>query len=120
MGYKERKEFIENLGWETCGLMCNREYYYIPSGFSDTMTSFMMVEHNGSFSIANPYEGDDYFCEDPTDDEIVEYTNLVKKFTDIMCNPDKHTVLEYKNIVKDVKKFYKELKGDDEPDCCEF
>ena len=116
MDYKERKEFVENLGWIADGFVdtwCNRTSYTIVVPKCTTIW-FHLVEHNGSFSIANPYQDDDYFCEDPTDDEIVEFTNLVKRYYEIENNPDDHTLGEFITAIKGIKAFYKTIYNGEE------
>jgi hypothetical protein len=101
MDWKEKLDFIKNLGWVEAGEWANRTFYVFPCG---KKTFGQLVEHNGDWSIS---KGNDlYYVEDPTDDEIVEYTELVKNYVDVVTGPETHTVKELMNATEALRNFY--------------
>ena len=101
MSYAEKLEFIENLGWKVYETWANRDFYAL-EGMS---SKFYLVEHNGSWSIGR---GDDYYyIEDPTVEEIAEYTEIAKNYFKIVMEPEAHTVKELMDSVDSIDRFYK-------------
>ena len=100
-------EELKKLGWEYSDTWCNRDFYYIGN------SKCSIFEHNGRFGLENVFEEDskDYlnllYC-NLTDDEIREFTDLVKTALKIESNPKDFTLYDYltsqKNLITFIKK----------------
>ncbi len=103
MDWKEKLDFIKNLGWVETGEWANRTFYGYQYG-SAGKTFGQLVEHNNDWSIS---KGDDlYYIEDPTDEEIAKYTELVKNYIGVVTEPETHTVKELMDATKSLSDFY--------------
>ena len=109
MNYKEKLDFIKNLGWIETGEWANRTFYGFPCG---RKTFGQLVEHNGNWSIS---KGDDfYYIESPTDEEIEKYTELVKNYIVVITDSETHTVKELMDATKALRDFYNEYDQENE------
>jgi hypothetical protein len=109
MGWKEKLDFIKNLGWVETGEWANRTFYGFPCG---KKTFGQLVENNNDWSIS---KGDDsYYIENPTDEEIEKYTELVKNYIGVVTGAETHTVKELMDAVKALKEFYNERDTEEE------
>ena len=97
-------EELKKLGWEYSDTWCNRDFYNI----GDSECS--IFEHNGEFGledITEEEEVDLLYC-DLSDDEIREFTNLIKTALNIEANPKDFTLHDYmtsqKNLINFIKK----------------
>ena len=109
MNYREKLDFIKNLGWVETGEWANRTFYGFPCG---RKTFGQLVEHNGDWSIS---KGDDfYYIESPTDEEIEKYTELVKNYIGVVTGAETHTVKELMDATKALKDFYGEYDPENE------
>ena len=104
MTYKE----LEILGWKCTDNWNNRDLFTLVDGKLD---GFSLFEHNGDFGIMDPYRKDFslIYC-NMTDDEIKEFTNIIKTFEEIFNYPKDHSFFEYLCIEKDSKDFVKKMK----------
>ena len=90
------RKFVESLGWTFGSSWANRDVY--------NLGDFMIIEHNGSWSIANG--ADWYAIEDTGEEMLTEFTNLIKKLYEIYNNPENHTLAEYFKAGEDIRTFY--------------
>lgn len=99
-------EELKKLGWEYSDTWCNRDFYYIGN------SKCPIFEHNGEFGledITEEEEVDLLYC-DLTDDEIREFTNLIKTALNIEANPKNFTLADYKTSQKNIINFIKKRK----------
>lgn len=99
-------EELKKLGWEYSDTWCNRDFYYIGN------SKCPIFEHNGEFGledITEEEEVDLLYC-DLTDDEIREFTNLIKIALNIEANPKNFTLADYKTSQKNIINFIKKRK----------
>lgn len=104
MDWKEKLDFIKSLGWVETGFWANRAFYGYPFG-SAGKTFGQLVEHNNDWSIS---KGDDTYCiENPSNEMIAEYTGLVKRYAEVVTEPERHTVRELMDTKAALKDFFK-------------
>lgn len=99
-------EELKKLGWEYSDTWCNRDFYYIGN------SKCPIFEHNGEFGledITEEEEVDLLYC-DLTDDEIREFTNLIKIALNIEANLKNFTLADYKTSQKNIINFIKKRK----------
>lgn len=99
-------EELKKLGWEYSDTWCNRDFYYIGN------SKCPIFEYNGEFGledITEEEEVDLLYC-DLTDDEIREFTNLIKIALNIEANPKNFTLADYKTSQKNIINFIKKRK----------
>lgn len=102
------REFVESLGWEYKYNWANRDFYKIGQ--------YTIVEHNGDWCIC--VDDDLYFADIKFKHTLEEYTNLIKKRTEIENAPSNHTLQEYWDINNEIDDFYskcKEIQDEEEP-----
>ena len=100
MDWKEKLDFIKSLGWVETGFWANRTFYGFPC-----VPDGQMVEHNGDWFISN---GVDTYCiENPSNEMIAEYTGLLKRYAEVMAEPERHTVRELMDTKAALKDFFK-------------
>lgn len=84
MTYQEKLDFITKLGWVKVDEWNERSYYGLIYSKGNLGT---LIEHNGSWFIAKGHNK--YFIENPSNECIVEYTNILKKIAEVI--EDVHT-----------------------------
>ena len=106
------REFVESLGWKYKYNWANRDFYKIGQ--------YYILEHNGDWFIC--VDDDLYFFQIKFKHTLEEYTNLIKKRTEIVNAPTKHTLQEYWDINNEIDDFYTKCKKieDEEEDLDEF
>lgn len=99
-------EELKKLGWEYSDTWCNRDFYYIGN------SKCPIFEHNGEFGLEDITEEEevDLLYYDLTDDEIREFTNLIKIALNIEANPKNFTLADYKTSQKNIINFIKKRK----------
>lgn len=99
------KDKVIELGWQSEGYYCNRELFSLSKD-----SKFSIFEHN-EWGILDPFSKDLnlIYC-DLTDEELINYTSLVKTYDDIISNPKDHTLYSYQEATKDIYNFIKKLK----------
>ena len=97
-------EELKKLGWKLGDSWNNRDFYYIGN------SKYSIFEHNGEFGLEDIIAGGGFnfiYC-DLTDDEIKEFTNLVKTSLNIESNPKDFTLHDYLdsqiNLITFIKK----------------
>jgi hypothetical protein len=99
------KELLEELGWKFDDFWNNRAFYSLSKD-----SKFSIFEHDG-WGIFNPFAKDFelIYC-DLTDEEIKEYTDLVKSYEDCMRHPKDNSLYAYLVAVEKLTEFVKKMK----------
>ena len=99
------KELLEKLGWKFDDFWNNRAFYSLSKE-----SKFSIFEHDG-WGLLNPFNKDFelIYC-DLTDEEIKEYTDLVKSYEDCMRHPKDNSLYAYLVAVEKLTEFVKKMK----------
>ena len=99
------KELLEELGWKFDDFWNNRAFYSLSKE-----SKFSIFEHDG-WGLLNPFNKDFelIYC-DLTDEEIKEYTDLVKSYEDCMKHPKDNSLYVYLVAVEKLTEFVKKMK----------
>ena len=99
------KELLEELGWKFDDFWNNRAFYSLSKE-----SKFSIFEHDG-WGLLNPFNKDFelIYC-DLTDEEIKEYTDLVKSSEDCMKHPKDNSLYTYLVAVEKLTEFVKKMK----------
>ena len=99
------KELLEELGWKFDDFWNNRAFYSLSKE-----SKFSIFEHDG-WGLLNPFNKDFelIYC-DLIDEEIREYTDLVKSYEDCMRHPKDNSLYAYLVAVEKLTEFVKKMK----------
>ena len=99
------KELLEELGWKFDDFWNNRAFYSLSKE-----SKFSIFEHDG-WGLLNPFNKDFelIYC-DLTDEEIKEYTDLVKSYENCMRHPKDNSLYAYLVAVEKLTEFVKKMK----------
>lgn len=99
------KELLEELGWKFDDFWNNRAFYSLSKE-----SKFSIFEHDG-WGLLNPFNKDFelIYC-NLTDEEIREYTDLVKSYEDCMRHPKDNSLYAYLVAVEKLTEFVKKMK----------
>lgn len=99
------KELLEELGWKFYDFWNNRAFYSLSKE-----SKFSIFEYDG-WGLLNPFNKDFelIYC-DLTDEEIKEYTDLVKSYEDCMRHPKDNSLYTYLVAVEKLTEFVKKMK----------
>lgn len=99
------KELLEELGWKFDDFWNNRAFYSLSKE-----SKFSIFEHDG-WGLLNPFNKDFelIYC-NLTDEEIKEYTDLVKSYEDCMNHPKDNSLYTYLVAVEKLTEFVKKMK----------
>ena len=99
------KELLEELGWKFDDFWNNRAFYSLSKE-----SKFSIFEHDG-WGLLNPFNKDFelIYC-DLTDEEIKEYTDLVKSYENCMRHPKDNSLYAYLVAVEKLTGFVKKMK----------
>ena len=99
------KELLEELGWKFDDFWNNRAFYSLSKE-----SKFSIFEHDG-WGLLNPFNKDFelIYC-DLTDEEIKEYTDLVKSYEDCKKHPKDNSLYTYLVAVEKLTEFVKKMK----------
>lgn len=102
------KERLEELGWQFDDFWNNRAMFSMRDA---KLTGFAIFEHDGDWGIMDPYNKSFslIYC-NMSDNDINEFTKIVKTFEDIVNNPKEHSFFEYLCVENDSKYFVKNMK----------
>lgn len=100
------KEKLEELGWKFDGFWNNRAIFTLSED-----SDFSIFEHYG-WGIINPFtkEFELIYC-NLADNEIEEYTELIKSYKNIMNNPKENTLYDYLLFKEKIDDFIKVMKN---------
>ena len=99
------KELLEELGWKFDDFWNNRAFYSLSKE-----SKFSIFEHDG-WGLLNPFNKDFelIYC-NLTDEEIREYTDLVKSYEDCMRHPKDNSLYAYLVAIEKLTEFVKKMK----------
>jgi hypothetical protein len=99
------KELLEELGWKFDDFWNNRAFYSLSKE-----SKFSIFEHD-RWGLLNPFNKDFelIYC-DLTDEEIKEYTDLVKSYENCMRHPKDNSLYAYLVAVEKLTEFVKKMK----------
>ena len=99
------KELLEELRWKFDDFWNNRAFYSLSKE-----SKFSIFEHDG-WGLLNPFNKDFelIYC-DLTDEEIKEYTDLIKSYEDCMKHPKDNSLYTYLVAVEKLTEFVKKMK----------
>ena len=97
-----RQELFD-LGWVDDGYWNNRDIFSIGD--------YSIFEHNGDYGIwLDTNDSFELVYCNMTDDEIKDYTNMVKTLKNITEAPDDYTVRELQTVSSNMAKFINKMK----------
>ena len=98
-------EKIKKLGWIYNSLWNNRNLYTLSKE-----SEYIIFEHNGEWGITDPFnkELSLIYC-DLSENEIEQYTELIKMLNNIYKNPKNHSFYDFRITIENIKNFINKM-----------
>lgn len=98
-------EKIKELGWSYDSIWNNRSIYKL-----NKESEYFIFEHNGEWGIIDPFNKELSFiyC-DLSENEIEQYTELIKMLNNIYENPKNHSFYDFCITMENIKNFINKM-----------